>query len=229
MPDTGTGVAAFQLQTPYKWPLPCGLDGLRRESPSPPAVLVSDLFSNGRWRGGGLFSRGDFQVEPPLELSEGSCPQGGHSSSAPDGQVAGAALPPGGAASPSWRSLIFWSGRGSSSYPESWPPALASGRARGVIVKVGGFCFSDLSSGRDQPGMVGEWPLPPRSCMLGLTGSQSLVPQDFLGCCVSLVGACWGGPSSSPSPGPSRQEASPAPHSSPGAQRGGEEPRPPGL
>lgn len=178
---------------------------------------------------GWLVQQGRLPGGTPFELSEGSCPQGGHSSSAPDGQVAGAALPPGGAASPSWRSPIFWSGRGSSSYPESWPPALASGRAQGVIVKVGGFCFSDLSSGRDQPGMVGEWPLPPRSCMLGLTGSQSLVPQDFLGCCVSLVGACWGGPSSSPSPGPSRQEASPAPHSSPGAERGGEEPRPPGL
>lgn len=63
MPDTGG--QGVQLQTPHKWPLPCGLDGPRRESPSPPAVLASDLFSHGRWRGGGLLSRGDFQVEPP--------------------------------------------------------------------------------------------------------------------------------------------------------------------
>lgn len=75
MPDMGTGVAAFQLQTPYKWPLPCGLDGLRRESPSPLAVLVSDLFSNGRWRRGGLFSRGDFQVEPPLNCLRAAVPK----------------------------------------------------------------------------------------------------------------------------------------------------------
>lgn len=77
MPDMEPGV---QLQTPHKWPLPCGHDGLRRKSPSLPAVLVSDLFSDGRWRGGGLFSRRDFLVETPLELSEGSCPQDGHRS-----------------------------------------------------------------------------------------------------------------------------------------------------
>lgn len=148
---------------------------------------------------------------PPLELYEGSCPQGGHYSPTPvRGKRLGPPCPREGLPHPPGGSP-FSGAEGEVAATQKTGQHLPQGGPWGP---TGCHCESwwfllFLSLLRKGPARHG-WGVAASSQELHAGSHRQLpVPQDFLGCCVSLVGVCWGGPSASP--GPSRQEVSSAP------------------